>query len=61
MLWSNRGYLEPLNNGDLPLTEVALLVLALGLSSKEPGEVGLAIDASIAAIDDGRLAFCFRR
>src|SRR5262249_43357157 len=35
-----------------------LLLLILGLAAKEPGEHGLATDALIAAIDDGRLDGC---
>ena len=53
--WSNRTLLEPLLDPDVPLRPMALLMLALGLAAKEPGESGLATDALIAAIDDGRL------
>ena len=53
--WENRTYLEPLVDPDVPLRPMALLVLAIGLAAKEPGEHGLATDAAIAAIADGRL------
>jgi hypothetical protein len=53
--WHNRNYLGFLLDADVPLRPMALLLLALGLAAKEPGESGLAIDISIAAIDDGRL------
>jgi hypothetical protein len=54
--WENRLYLEPLLDPDVPLKHMALLLLALGLAAKEPGEHGLAVDALIVAIDDGRVA-----
>jgi hypothetical protein len=53
--WANRTYLEPLLNADVPLRPMALLLLVLGLAAKEPGEHGLATDAAIATIHDGRL------
>lgn len=53
--WPNRTLLEPLLDPDVPLKPMALMMLALGLAAKEPGENGLATDALIAAIDDGRL------
>jgi Family of unknown function (DUF6493) len=53
--WGNRAYLEPLLDPDVPLLEMALTLLTLGLAAKEPGESGLCTDALIAAIDDGRL------
>jgi hypothetical protein len=53
--WSNRAYLEPLADPDTPMRPMALLLLNLALAAKEPGESGLATDALIAAIDDGRL------
>ncbi len=52
--WGNRVFLEPLLDQDMPLRPMARLLLALGLSAKEPGESGLATDALIAAIDDAR-------
>jgi hypothetical protein len=54
-VWPNRTLLEPLLDPDLPLRPMALMMLALGLAAKQPGESGLATDALIATIDDGRL------
>jgi len=51
----NRAYLEPLLDPDTPLTPMALLLLALGLAAKDPGEHGLATDALAAAVEDGRV------
>jgi hypothetical protein len=53
--WANKTYLEGLLDPDVPLGEMGYLLLALGLAAKEPGEHGLATDALIAAIDDGRV------
>ena len=53
--WENRAYLEPLLDADVPLRPMALLLLTLGLAAKEPGEQGLATEALIAAIRDGRI------
>ncbi|MBS0262753.1 MAG: hypothetical protein JSS02_12435 [Planctomycetes bacterium] len=53
--WGTRTYLEPLLDPDVPLRDMAILALLLGLAAKEPGERGLATDACIAAISDGRL------
>ena len=57
-MWPNRTLLEPLLDPDVPLKPMALLMLALGLAAKQPGENGLATDSLIAAIDDGRLDAC---
>jgi hypothetical protein len=57
-VWPNRTLLEPLLDPDVPLKPMALLMLALGLAAKQPDESGLATDALIAAIDDGRLDAC---
>jgi hypothetical protein len=54
-VWPNRTLLEPLLDPDLPLKPMALMMLALGLAAKQPGESGLATDSLIAAIDDTRL------
>lgn len=54
-MWPNRTLLEPLLDPDVPLKPMALMMLALGLAAKQPGESGLATDSLIAAIDDGRL------
>src|SRR5262249_15503083 len=40
---------------DVPLGPMALLLLAAGLTAKYPEESGLATEALIAAVDDGRL------
>jgi hypothetical protein len=53
--WGSRTYIEPLLDSDIPLGRMGLTLLAIGLAAKEPGESGLATDALIAAIDDGRL------
>jgi hypothetical protein len=53
--WGNKTLLEPLLDPDAPLEQMGLLLLALGLAAKDPGEHGLATDAMIAAIDDGRV------
>jgi hypothetical protein len=53
--WNNRVYLELLLDADVPMKPMALLLLALGLAAKEPGESGLATDALIAASAEGRL------
>jgi hypothetical protein len=53
--WGHRTYFEPLLDADLPLREMARLLLVLGLAAKEPGERGLATDVCIAAIGDRRL------
>ncbi len=47
-------YLEPLFDQDTPLGEMATLALALGLVSRDPGCRGLAVDAAIGMIEDGR-------
>jgi hypothetical protein len=53
--WGNRAYLEALVDPDVPLLPMPLHLLALGLAAKEAGEGGMATDALIAAIDDGRV------
>ena len=53
--WENKNYLKPLLEPKTPLREMGLLQLLVGLAAKEPGEHGLAIDAAICAIEDGRL------
>ena len=54
-MWQHKALLEPLLDSGTPLRQMGLLLLALGLGAKEPGEYGLATDAAILAIDDGRL------
>lgn len=53
--WNNRLVLEPLCDPHCAMTDMALLVLAIGLGAKEPGERGLAVDAFVAARSEGRL------
>ena len=53
--WYEKALLEPLLDPGTPLREMGLLLLATGLGAKEPGEHGLAIDAAVVAIKDGRL------
>ncbi len=53
--WQNKAMLEPLLDSGTPLRSMGLLLLAAGLGAKEPGEYGLATDAAIGAIEDGRL------
>jgi Family of unknown function (DUF6493) len=53
--WHNKTLLEPLLDPGIPLREMGLMLLAIGLGAKEPGEHGLATDAAIAAVEDGRL------
>ncbi len=50
-----RGFLLPLLNPDVPMRPMARLVLAVGLSMKQPEIAGLATDVLVAAISDGRL------
>ena len=53
--WHNKALLEPLLDPGTPLRAMGLMLMAIGLGAKEPGEHGLATDAAIAAIGDGRL------
>ncbi len=53
--WHNRVYLEPLCEPRTPMNDVAMLLLAIGLAAKEPGEKGLAVDGMIAALSEARL------
>lgn len=53
--WHHRHYLLPLLDPNVPLTPMATVLLTLALGAKESGESGLAIDAAIATIEDGRL------
>lgn len=50
-----RPFLEPLLDPDVPLRTMGRLLLVGSLSSNQPELQGLATDALIAAIDDGRL------
>lgn len=53
--WGDRAWFEPLLDPDCEMEEMANLLLAVGLASKEPGQAGLATDILIAAIADGRV------
>ena len=53
--WQHKALLEPLLDPRTPLRDMGLLLLAIGLGAKEPGEHLLATDAAITAIEDGRL------
>jgi hypothetical protein len=53
--WPNRVFLEMLTEPDTPLGPNARSLLVVGLGCKEPGERGLATDALILAVEDGRL------
>ncbi len=53
--WHNLALLEPLRDPCTHYGPLATLLLGLGLGAKEPGESGLATDAAIAALEDGRL------
>jgi len=53
--WHVRAYFEPMLSPDVPLKDMALLLLAEGLGAAESGQKGIAIDIVIMAIDDGRL------
>jgi hypothetical protein len=52
---SYRHFLVPLLDADVPLLPVARVLLAGALSAKAPELQGLATDALIAAVDDGRI------
>jgi hypothetical protein len=54
--WNDSAYLEVLGDPLTAFGPMATLLLALGLAAKEPGQVGLAVEAAIAALGDGRLA-----
>jgi hypothetical protein len=48
------AYLAPLFDPDVPFTEIAQFLLALSLNQAEPEVTGLAVDALIELIRDGR-------
>lgn len=54
--WQNRAFLEPLLDATTPVTGTAVLLLALGLVGKEPGQAALAVDALVQGRQDGRLS-----
>lgn len=53
--WHNKSMLDPLFDPGTPLKNNGLLLLVGSLAAKEPGESGLAVDAAIQCIEDGRL------
>lgn len=53
--WEEKCFLEPLAESTTELRSMAILLLALGLAAKEPGQSGLAVDALIAAVEEERL------
>jgi hypothetical protein len=56
--WQNRAYLAPLLDATVPVTAaqpMAVLLLALALAGKEPGQTALAVDALVQAFTEGRL------
>lgn len=53
--WHVQSFFLPLLEPDVPLKSMALLLLIAGLSSKEPGQRGIAIDIVIMSIEDGRM------
>ena len=53
--WWNHVYLLALFDRGTPLGDIGHLMLAAGLTAKEPREAGLSTDALIATIEDGRL------
>lgn len=56
--WQNRAYLEPLLDPTVPITArqpMAVLLLALSLAGKEPGQAALAVDALVQSFTEGRL------
>ncbi|WP_457337599.1 DUF6493 family protein [Rhizobacter sp. P5_C2] len=53
--WQNRAWLLPLLDDTVAIGPMALLVLALALAGKDPGQTALAIDALVATHADERL------
>jgi hypothetical protein len=53
--WHNKSMLDPLFDPGTPLKNNGLRLLVGTLAAKEPGESGLAVDAAIQCIEDGRL------
>ena len=54
LLRQRAAFLGPLFDSDVPLTEMAQLLVALALIQKEPEVAGLAVDVLIELIRDGR-------
>ncbi len=53
--WHRKAFFEPLIEVDVPLKEMAILLVAIGLGAVEPGLKGIATDIVITSLDDGRL------
>lgn len=56
--WHHRAYLLPLLDPTVPVTAsqpMAVLLLALALAGKEPGQTALAVDALVHSFTEGRL------
>jgi hypothetical protein len=53
--WQNRAYLEPLLDPWVEFGPMALTLVGVALGAKDPAERGLATDAAIAAMEDGRV------
>jgi hypothetical protein len=53
--WENVAFYQHLADPFTQLGPLAMLTLGIGLAAKEPGENGVATDAAIAAIEQGRL------
>ncbi|RTQ36606.1 hypothetical protein EJP69_02350 [Variovorax gossypii] len=56
--WQNRAYLVPLLDPTVPVTAsqpMAVLLQALALAGKEPGQTALAVDALVHAFTEARL------
>jgi hypothetical protein len=53
--WQNRAYLEPFLDPWVTIGPMAAALIGVALGAKEPTERGLAADAVIAAVEDGRL------
>lgn len=53
--WHMIGYFEPLLEADVPMDEMATLLMCTGLGASEPGLKGIAEEVFILAIQDGRL------
>jgi hypothetical protein len=54
LLRQRAAFLEPLFDPDVPFSEMAQVLLAICLGQKEPQVTGLAVDALIELIRDGR-------
>ncbi|WP_298577699.1 DUF6493 family protein [uncultured Luteimonas sp.] len=53
--WADKAYLERLLDPAVAMGPMAVLLLALGLAAKEPGQQALAVDALVATWREGRI------